>query len=136
MNFRREKRSFCDELESRITSDSGRIAQYFQKQAVKNLCGSPAKLPGEPEKGLFEVVVRLCRDFKILEVLLTVESDRASLDFALLKNMSTHPSAPGILLCETGKTALTFTSTLLPQSTIGMFSQTLSKSLCQLGTFL
>lgn len=39
---------------------------------------------GEPKEGLFEVVVRLCGDVVVLQVLLAVEGDCLGLDFALL----------------------------------------------------
>jgi len=42
------------------------------------------KLPSEPKEGFLEVVVGLGRDLEILKVLLSVESDGASLHFSLL----------------------------------------------------
>lgn len=55
------------------------------------LCGRRAyqslvadELPGEPEEGLLEVVVGLCRDIVVLEVLLSVEGNGLCLDLALL----------------------------------------------------
>jgi len=42
------------------------------------------ELPCEPKEGLLEVVIRLSGDFIVLEVLLSVESNGASLDFPLL----------------------------------------------------
>lgn len=42
------------------------------------------EFPGEPEEGLLEVVVGLCRDVVVLEVLLSVEGDGLGLDLALL----------------------------------------------------
>lgn len=45
----------------------------------------PNELPGEPEERLLKVVVGLCRNLKVLQVLLPVEGDCASLDFTLLK---------------------------------------------------
>jgi len=42
------------------------------------------QLPGEPEERLFEVVVGLGRDVVVLQVLLAMEGDGLSLDFALL----------------------------------------------------
>ena len=44
----------------------------------------PNELPGKPEEGFLEVVVRLRRDLEVLDVLLAVESHLASLDFSLL----------------------------------------------------
>jgi hypothetical protein len=90
-----------------------------------------------------EAYVGLGRDLEVLEVLctvsyasmssngeltLSVESDVSGLDFSLL------PSSA--FFVYRSKTRLTLTSTLFPQRTIGMFSQTRSKSRCQLGTFL
>lgn len=46
---------------------------------------APNELPGEPEEGLLEVVVRLRRDLEVLDVLLAVEGDLAGLDFPLLR---------------------------------------------------
>jgi len=46
--------------------------------------GVANKLAGEPQEGLFEVVVGLGGDIVVLEVLLAVESDRLGLDLALL----------------------------------------------------
>lgn len=45
----------------------------------------PNELPSKPEEGFFEVVVRLRRDFEVLDVLLAVESDLAGLHFPLLE---------------------------------------------------
>ena len=42
------------------------------------------EFPGKPEEGLLEVVVGLCRDVVVLEVLLSVEGDGLGLDLALL----------------------------------------------------
>lgn len=42
------------------------------------------KLAREPQEGLLEVVVRSGGNLKVLEVLLSVEGDRARLDFSLL----------------------------------------------------
>jgi hypothetical protein len=44
----------------------------------------PNKFPCEPQEGLLEVIVRLGGDFEILNVLLSVEGDVASLNLALL----------------------------------------------------
>ncbi len=45
----------------------------------------PNQLPRKPQERLLEVVVGFGRDFKVLEVLLSVEGDRASLHFSLLR---------------------------------------------------
>jgi hypothetical protein len=42
------------------------------------------QLPGEPEEGLLEVVVRLGRNVVVLKVFLAVEGDGLGLDLALL----------------------------------------------------
>jgi hypothetical protein len=65
------------------------------------------KLPCEPQEGLLEVVVGLGGDVVVLEVLLAVEGNGLGLNLALL-----------------------------PVRTMGMFSQTRTRSRCQLGTFL
>lgn len=44
----------------------------------------PYKLASKPQERLLEVVVGLRRNLKVLEILLAVEGDRASLDFSLL----------------------------------------------------
>lgn len=44
----------------------------------------PDQLPGEPKERLLEVVVGLGGDFKVLQVLLSVESDTGSLDLSFL----------------------------------------------------
>jgi hypothetical protein len=64
--------------------------------------GVANKLAGEPEEGLLEVVVGLGRNVVVLEVLLAV------MVLAL--------------------TLRSFTSTLLPVRTMGMFSQTRTRS--------
>jgi len=46
--------------------------------------GVSNKFPCQPQEGLLEVVVRLGRDFEVLQVLLAVEGDSTSLHFALL----------------------------------------------------
>ena len=62
-----------------------------------------------------------------IEHTLSVESDVSGLDLSfLLVGLRLHVH----------QSRLTLTSTLLPQRTIGMFSQTRSRSRCQLGTFL
>jgi hypothetical protein len=48
----------------------------------------PNDFPREPQERLLEVVVRLGRDFVILEVLFSVECDSGSLNFSLLHNNS------------------------------------------------
>lgn len=42
------------------------------------------KLSGQPQEGLLKVVVGLCRDVVVLEVLLSVEGNGLGLDLALL----------------------------------------------------
>ena len=91
----------------------------------------PNKLAAKPKEGLLEVIVGLCGNFKVLEVLLAMECDSASLHFALLS----RGKLVSIRDREDEKNT-TFTSTLLPHNTMGMFSQTRSRSRCQLGTFL
>ena len=61
-------------------------------------------LAREPKEGLLEVVVRLRRDFEVLQVLLPVEGDVRSLHFPLLFE-STHALAlpSHFTVCEKGK---------------------------------
>ena len=47
-------------------------------------CGVADQLPGKPEEGLLEVVVRLRGDIVVLEVLLAVEGDGLGLHLTLL----------------------------------------------------
>ena len=46
--------------------------------------GVADQLPSQPEEGLLEVVVGLGGDIVVLQILLAVEGDGLSLDFALL----------------------------------------------------
>ena len=46
--------------------------------------GVADQLAGQPEEGLLKVVVALCRDVVVLQVLFAVERDGLCLDFALL----------------------------------------------------
>lgn len=102
------------------------------------------ELAREPEERSLKVVVRLGRNLKVLQVLLAVERDGARLDLSLLQTsgaagpksvISPVFSLRAQLKRRRGATR-TLTSTLLPQRTMGMFSQTRSRSRCQLGTFL
>jgi hypothetical protein len=97
------------------------------------------QLAGEPQEGSLEVVVRLCRDLEVLKVLLAVEGDGTGLNLALLlvetRSATAHSPHPTRNV-EEERRRRTLTSTLLPQRTMGMFSQTRSRSRCQLGTFL
>lgn len=45
----------------------------------------PNQLPREPQERFLEVIVRLRRDFEVLNVLLSVECDLCGLNFALLR---------------------------------------------------
>ena len=47
--------------------------------------GLPNEFPRQPEEWFFEVVVRLRRDFEVLNVLLSVESYGTGLHFSLLR---------------------------------------------------
>ncbi len=42
------------------------------------------KLPSQPQEWLLEVIVRLCRNIIVLEILLSVKSDGFGLHFSLL----------------------------------------------------
>lgn len=107
----------------------GRCSGKFQ-------AGVADELAGEPEEWLLKVVVALGRDLKVLQVLLAVERDGARLDFALLSRERMRSQWPAAPVCRPFPAALTFTSTLLPQRTMGTFSHTRTRSRCQLGTFL
>ena len=101
------------------------------------------ELAREPEERSLKVVVRLGRDLKVLQVLFAVEGDGTRLDLSLLQTSGAAGPKSVISpvfslrapLKRRGATR-TLTSTLLPQRTMGMFSQTRSRSRCQLGTFL
>ena len=58
---------------------------------------APDKFPGEPEEGLLKVVIGLCRDFKILQVLLPVEFNSTSFYFAILSDNCQHKTAVSLL---------------------------------------
>lgn len=47
-------------------------------------CNVPNKLPRQPEERLLEIVVRFSRNFKVLQILLSVEGHCTGLHFALL----------------------------------------------------
>jgi hypothetical protein len=69
-----------NELQRRVTGDT--IShRYLPWLRHDNL---PDQLPCEPQERLLEVVVGLGRDFKVLQVLLSVEGDTGSLDLSLL----------------------------------------------------
>ena len=61
------------------------------------------KLSCEPEEGLLEVVVGLCRDIVVLEVLLAVEGDGLCLDLALLDINLVAGEDDGDVLADTDK---------------------------------
>lgn len=46
--------------------------------------GAPDQLPSEPQERLLEVVVRLSRNFEVLEILFAMEGNRSGLHFPFL----------------------------------------------------
>ena len=59
--------------------------QLVSKYKSPNICPDiPNELPRKPEEGLLEVVVRLRRNFEVLDILLPVECYVAGLNLALL----------------------------------------------------
>ena len=94
------------------------------------------KLPRKPQERLLEVVVGLGGDFEVLDVLLAVEGNSSSLHFSLLQCAKKQDDENQHIVKELVFRLHTLTSTLLPQRTMGMLSQTRSRSRCQLGTFL
>ncbi len=69
-------------LELGCCAIDGTSANNRMRQRYSNI---PNQLPRKPQERLLEVVVGFGRDFKVLEVLLSVEGDRASLHFSLLR---------------------------------------------------
>ena len=70
----------CDELK-------GRISRCPVGLSFSEICSDrylPNKLSCQPKERLFEVVVRLGRDFIILNIFLSVESHCCGLHFSLL----------------------------------------------------
>jgi hypothetical protein len=85
LNLNRAKGRSGNELE-------GRVAKRWDKSANdgSTTCRYiPDELAAKPEEWLLEVVVGLCRDLEVLEVLLAVEGDCAGLDLALLHKIIT-----------------------------------------------
>ena len=84
-NLRGRKGGRSNELERRVAVNGVSRPPSTARQQLKYL---PNELPRKPEEGLLEVVVRLRRDFEVLDVLLAVESDLAGLDFPLLHTVA------------------------------------------------
>ena len=102
----------------------------------RELFRAPDEFPGEPEEGLLKVIIGLGRNFKVLQVLLPVECNGTSLYFAILSDDRQRKADVCLLQQRLTKWLRTFTSTLFPHKTMGMFSHTRSRSRCQFGTFL
>ncbi len=85
-----------------------------------------SQLTRKPQERFFKVIIAFSRNIIVLQILFAMESDWLGLNFSFLKNKYSHGQ----------KSTSTLISTLLPQRTIGIFSQTRTKSRCQLGTFL
>ena len=116
-----------NELQRRIAKDCNQHHDFYH-EIVGHL---PDQFPSKPQERFLKVVVGLGRNLEILNVLLSVERHLAGLHFSLLKDVKYQ--------CRNhtaDSEQPTFTSTLLPQRTMGIFSHTRSKSRCQLGTFL
>ena len=95
--------------------------------------GVANKLTGEPQERLLEVVVGLSRDVVVQEVLLAVEGDSLSLDFALL-NID-------LVAAENNRDVFTDTDEVTCEGRGQLFvARTVSSKgcniRCQLGTFL
>jgi hypothetical protein len=69
-----------NEVQARVAKDVIKL----RASSVAKILYIPYELPGEPKEWLLEVVVRLGRNFEILQVLLAVEGHIAGLDLALL----------------------------------------------------
>jgi hypothetical protein len=96
-----------------------------------NKLGVANKLAGEPQEGLFEVVVGLGGDIVVLEVLLAVESDRLGLDLALLHVDLVTAENDGNVLANTDEI------TCDESACFELWSlKTGVRLRCQLGTFL
>ena len=71
-----------NELESGVSlvvqKGSELVSQVYRDR------NSPNKLPRQPEEWFLEVIIRLGRNFEVLNVLLSVESHRPGLHFPLL----------------------------------------------------
>jgi hypothetical protein len=60
------------------------MSSYLESRGVTYNGGVADELPGEPEEGFLEVIIRLGRNVVVLKVLLAVEGNRLGLDFTLL----------------------------------------------------
>lgn len=96
----------------------------------------PNKFPCEPQEGLFKVIVWFSRNLIILKIFFAMEGDLDGLHLTFLIAQEKVHIKPKKKSDKLWIKSLTLTSTLLPHNTIGMFSQTLSRSRCQFGTFL
>ena len=76
------KRGCSNELKSAVARLL--VSVLLHGRYCGNRC-SPDEFPGEPEEGLFEVVVRLGGDLEVLEGLLPMEGHSRSLHLALLE---------------------------------------------------
>ena len=118
-----------NKLKSRVTAD-GQVS-YQGRSIDSPICDIPDELASEPQEWLLEIIIRLGGYFKVLEILLTVKCYSTGLDLPFLQVNSLLR-----YVSHRRRRFFTLTSTLLPQRTMGMFSQTLSRSRCQFGTFL
>lgn len=129
-----------------LSSERTHTHRNAMQHVVKN---APRELPENVEEGLLEVVVGLGRDVVVLQVLAAVEVDvlrlhlqsgRAVSDVGTCSIHTAHTHAirgqQRELQTRSALALRSLQSTLLPHSTIGMFSHTRTRSLCQWGTFL
>ena len=82
LDFRRSQSRSSDEFKRRVTLSNYEVRREFIR--LKITYHLPNDLPRQPQEGLLEVVVRLRRNFEILQVFLSVESHCTSLNFSLL----------------------------------------------------
>jgi hypothetical protein len=88
----------------------------------------PNKLPRQPKKWLFKVVVRLGRNVVVLKVLLAVEGNVLSFDFALLYVDLVSAQNNGDVVTNSGE---------VTYATVNMIVRIgLEYPRCQFGTFL
>ena len=72
-----------NKVESGVSSRAIRSGFFLRVYGNEGL---PNEFPRQPKERFFEVVIRLRRNFKVLDVLLSVESHGTGLDFSLLQS--------------------------------------------------
>jgi len=81
LDFGRRKCRSGDKFERRIAEMTSKRLECGKKIKITN---GPNEFASKPQEGLLKVVVGLCRNFKVLKVLLPVEGHGGGLDFPLL----------------------------------------------------